>query len=183
MDVDLQNGQWRIMHFNQTDQANEWLGKNPVKWRISSLSHNLPLLHPVSEKVARNGSFSQFEHNHVLIPDLNLGIQNLKPFLGSCSKEPFLRVFDTGKTNNHAELIQLMNREWNNKNEEDVLMRTASFGHKRQRLDMCMKERGVHLEDIVSSVADEELLVPLTIISALRLRAWETDFRTFDCDS
>jgi hypothetical protein len=75
-----------------------------------------------------------------------------------------------------------MERDWHDKNQEDVVMRTASFGHSHQRLDMCMKETDMSSGHLASSVMQEELLVPFTIISALRLRAWETDLHTFNCD-
>jgi hypothetical protein len=181
VDVDFQHNQWRIMHLNQTDEANEWLGKSSVKEK-SKITHHLPGLQPVSEKRARNGTFDNLISDHMQIPELGLGIQYLDKFLRRCENEPFLRVFDTSKTKNRAELVQLMKRDWHDKNQMDVLMRTASFGHSHQRLDMCMKETGMSSGPLALSVMQEELLVPFTIISALRLRAWETDLHTFDCD-
>jgi hypothetical protein len=180
VDVDFQHQKWRIMHLNQTDEANEWLGKSSVNQK-SSVIHHLPQLQPVSEKRAWNGTFDNIS-DHMQIPELSLGIQYLDKFLRSCENEPFLRVFDTSKTKNRAELVQLMKRDWHDKNQGDVLMRTASFGHSHQRLDMCMKETGMSSGTLALSVMQEELLVPFTIISALRLRAWETDSHTFNCD-
>jgi hypothetical protein len=180
VDVDFQHQEWRIMHLNQTDETNEWLGKSSVIQK-SSVTHHLPQLQPVSEKRARNGTFGNVS-DHMQIPELGLGIQNLRQFLKRCDNEPFLRVFDTSKCKNKAELAQLMGRDWHDKNQEEVLMRTASFGHSHQRLDMCMKETGVSSGPLAWSVMQEELLVPFTIISALRLRAWETDLHTFNCD-
>jgi hypothetical protein len=181
VDVDFQNYQWRIMHLNQTDEANEWLGKSSVsEW--PKVVHHLPLLQPISEKRVRNGTYDNFISDHLQIPELGLGIQNMLKFLKRCDNEPFLRVFDTSKSKNKEELLQLMRRDWHDKNQEDVVMRTASFGHGHQRLDMCMKETDESSGHLASSVMREELLVPFTIISALRLRAWETDLHTFNCD-
>jgi hypothetical protein len=180
VDVDFQHQQWRIMHLNQTDETNKWLGESSMM-RKSSVSHYLPQLQPVSEKRAQYGKFDNIS-DHMQIPELGLGIQNLREFLKRCDNEPFLRVFDTSKSKNKEELVQMMRKDWHDKNQEDVVMRTASFGHAHQRLDMCMKETDKSSGHLALSVMREELLVPFTIISALRLRAWETDLHTFNCD-
>ena len=172
IDVDLDAHVWRIIHLNDTDEANKWLGTEPDGSSNTS-TQTLPDLFPILEEITQSGTFSDGPHG--IIPELELAIQNLDSFVDSCFQEPFLRVFDTTYDNPE----DLMQKKWDNKKDSKVLMRTASFGHGRQRLDMCMMERS--FTDNIDSTVEEGLFVPFAIISAMRLRAWEKDLRDFQC--
>ena len=62
--------------------------------------------------------------------------------------------------------------------DHEIVMRTASFGHGRQRLDMCIKEDTDFKKDIeVSKGVSEEFWVPFAIMVAYRERMYEMEGR------
>lgn len=92
--------------------------------------------------------------------------------------EPFVRVFRIPPTATEEDMRKVMDAKWTDKNDDSVLMRTASFGHGRQRLDMCLREGilgvGPFGADLIEETISANLLVPLAIMSSFRKRAYET---------
>jgi hypothetical protein len=165
----------------------------------------LPAFPPVEEKLFGNGSFTKVNKTnpHLHINGLDLSIANMWGFFTDCHQEPFLRVFDT--TDLHEiESRKMLDAMWDNKPNDRVVMRTASFGHGRQKLSMCVLEGEViesiedranndDMEDIVDFDSDDvedlddvhgiqdEMLVPFAIIAATRMRVKETGIRETWC--
>jgi hypothetical protein len=140
-----------------------------------------------SESVENNGTFSKVSstNNHMDIPELDFRIANMHQFIDSCDQEPFLRVYST-ELKPEDEKKKIGNKMWSNKYDEDIIMRTASFGHGRQRLDMCVKEElGSLKSDGTPSAGyvEDELFVPFAIITAHRLRLYEQRARSFSCQN
>jgi hypothetical protein len=181
VDVDLENKTWRAIKRNQSDEVNRFLAGQYDKG-----SRKVPPFSgAVLEVLVRNGTFSDVTRadKHMDISGLDLRIANMADFIDSCDHEPFLRVYRTADKS-EKEKEKIGDKLWSKKYDEDIVMRTASFGHGRQRLDMCVKEdsrvndaaRTPGRNDMV-----DELYVPMAIITAYRLRLWEQSTRTFLC--
>jgi len=198
VDVDLQHGLWRIMHLNDTDVANIWVAKNystPVSDK--DRAPELPEFAAISLRLIKNGTFNKVGEvrRHMYFPELELQIANMYDFLEAYEFEPFLRVFMTrGRTDEERQ--KMADAKWNNKPDENIVLRTASFGHWRKELHMCAREgelsdyklgrrssklrdSGYREEGQESGGISDDLLVPMAVISAERLRTWEMDLREF----
>lgn len=113
----------------------------------------------------------------MVIPELELYITNMYDFVSEFEQEPFLRVFNGHDKKNKA-LLDMISTQWKGERQDGVVMRTASFGHGRQRLDMCIQEGEVDgLDGRMVSGINEDLLVPFAIIQAYRLRYGQTGLR------
>lgn len=183
IDIDTDHRKWRQLHLSGPDTGNKWLAQ--LSNTAEPGRSRLPLLTKVTQTLIRNGSFSYGDKppQHIYIPELELMIGNAHEFARRCEYEPFIRVYNTQGLN-QDEMRQLGDQPWSSDSEDRVVMRSASFGHGRKRLDMCLRE-GPILPQIraytdKNAVADE-LLVPFGIISALRLRVWESAKRKFSC--
>ncbi|KAE8446968.1 hypothetical protein EG329_011450 [Mollisiaceae sp. DMI_Dod_QoI] len=174
IDVDLEHREWRMLRLNDTELVNQWLAYD---FRHQK---SLPSFYTVKSEIIKSGIFTTASKNdtHIHIGGLGMSIQNMYFFLDHSNQEPFLRVYDTlGLKNDQVK--SLLAKEWSSKSDDRVVMRTASFGHGQQRLDMCMKERDAYIidnsqigEGIPKSRRvtgfDDSSLVPFTIIAALR---------------
>lgn len=145
----------------------------------------LPQFAKLAQDVIHTGSFSYSNANpqYLHIPGTDFMIANIADFLNRCEYEPFIRVYNVfGMEKKDVRL--LADRPWSSDSEERVVMRGAAFGRGRKRLDMCIKEGPIrpHASEQTgrTEVADE-MLVPLAIISSLRLMIWETGRRKFEC--
>jgi hypothetical protein len=189
VDIDLQNQLYRVMHLNSTDVENEFLADGYKK-----SPSNLPTFEPLLEDLIATGTFSKPTSNykHMHIPKLNIAIANMYDFVDSCEQEPFIRVYQNLDTywdeseNETKRFAATLNKQWDTKTaapqEHELIMRTASFGHGRQRLDMCiLEEMGEDDGKLVSTGVYEHMFVPFAIIAASRRRAYETDSRSIAC--
>lgn len=179
VDVDLENRVWRVLRLNNSDEVNKFLaGQNEEG------SRRVPLFQPVNEICVINGTFNKVSssHKHMDIPELDLRIANMHGLIDTCEQEPFLRVY---RTNNKTEDVKksIGDNFWSSKYDKDIVMRTASFGHGRQTLDMCVKEEHVAQSSngLVKNVMGDDLYVPMALITAHRLRMWEQHSRVFRC--
>ena len=184
VDVDLYNNVWRLSHLNDTDKPTKWSAKGYTDFNPSDdFPTPHPRFQPLEMTVIKNGTFENpTDDIHMTIPELDLWVANMWDFTGSCNHEPFLRVFNMhNKT--LPEKQSIANSKWTNKNDDSVVMRTTSFGHGRQRLDMCVRQGNI--DGLGSAMTQqhvpEDLLVPFAIIAVTRLRVWETAMRGFGC--
>src|SRR4051794_35030327 len=135
----MMNHLWTIERINGTNDANKWQAEGNANADGKSFPQ-LPEFQPLQKEMVNNGSFSwvSAQDMHMHIPELNLSIANMHSFIDDCQQEPFLRVFHThGKPDQEAQ--SSLDKWWSQK-DDSVVMRTASFGHGRQRLTMCIKE-------------------------------------------
>jgi hypothetical protein len=200
IDIDIPSHIWRILRLNATDSVNAYLAtgyKSP-----SSLTH-LPTFYPVSETLISNGTFTHTskQEKHMYIPELNIGITNMHSYIHSCDIEPFIKIFQnlspywstTSSTStpsllpaDQAKFMAALDEPWDSKkkldDDHEVVMRTASFGHGRQKLDICIREDGeMRSGEEVSVGVYEDLWVPFAILAAYRERGMETGSRDNYC--
>lgn len=129
----------------------------------------------------------------MLVPELNIGIANMYQFVNDYYQEPFIKVYENlspywrmdAPGENPTPLLAeterfrtTLNEPWDSKKiispDHEVIMRTASFGHGRQRLDMCVKEDEVEMDGKwVSEGVHEEVWVPFAIMAAYKQRNYE----------
>ncbi|KAL3427936.1 hypothetical protein PVAG01_01445 [Phlyctema vagabunda] len=166
IDVDTTNRSWRLLNLSSSDNANQWMALGSyLPW--GKLWPEPPMFEHIQETLVMNGSYTEPTEKspHVRIPEVNLQMAYMYQFLEYCTNEPFLRVFNTaGKS--EAEIAQQVVERWSNEADDDVVMRTASFGHGRGKLTTCIKEKG-DIGDSIFRVSDDRF-VALAIISALR---------------
>ncbi|KAH8679580.1 hypothetical protein BGZ60DRAFT_524798 [Tricladium varicosporioides] len=193
IDIDMQHNLWRMMSLNDTDVANNWTA-NAAK--ISGYAPGtkilqlpvVPMFKPINETIIRNGTFTDVTNaaRHMHIPELGLSIANMYMFYQKCSFEPFMRVFNTSGLQGDAKgMASLLDSKWQGQYDDKVVMRTASFGHGRQKLSMCGKEGnaidlGAQSVPVKEGMQDE-MLVPFALMAAVRMRINETDYRSLDC--
>jgi hypothetical protein len=145
----------------------------------------LPQFAKVAQSVIRAGSFSYSNASpqYLHIPEIDFMIANIADFLSRCEYEPFIQVYNVFEMDKR-EVRLLAERPWSSDSEERVVMRGAAFGRGRKRLDMCIKEGPIRpqaSEQTGRKEVADELMVPLAIISSLRLMIWETGRRKFEC--
>lgn len=197
--VDLQYRLWAVTHTSGPNIGNNWLAtgwKSVTKQRVSdsTLTHlplptisHLPLLpefHKVDKEWISNGTFGKVHgsgknQQHMNFPEVGLMIQNMKNFVEDCQQEPFIRVFNTYGMSKF-EVQEMANRKWSNKNDESIVMRTASFGHGRRDVDMCIREgaiAGDETEGEQRTGVSERLMVPFAVMATYRMRVIETGLR------
>ncbi|KAH6683978.1 hypothetical protein B0J14DRAFT_465718 [Halenospora varia] len=193
IDIDMQHNLWRMISLNDTDIANNWTA-NAAK--ISSYVPGtkilqfpvVPMFKPINETVIRNGTFTDVTDaaKHMHIPELGLSIANMYMFYQKCSLEPFMRVFNTsGLQGDTKGMASLLDSKWQGQYDDKVVMRTASFGHGRQKLSMCGREGNVvdmGAQSVpVKEGMQDEMLVPFALMAAVRMRINETNYRSLDC--
>ncbi|CZR65441.1 uncharacterized protein PAC_15341 [Phialocephala subalpina] len=175
VDVDIENRAWRLMKFNATDLENKWLAYD---YRHHA---KIPTFSNTDFKIIENGTFSSVskEHNHMHIYGLDMDISNMNLFLDNTIHEPFLRVYDT-RDLGEDQIKTLLDKEWSSNSDSRVIMRTASFGHGRQDLDMCVKESEGYQAELDGGLPiprywsgiDDRNLVPFAIVSAYRAKLY-----------
>jgi hypothetical protein len=187
IDVDIPNNLYRILKLNTSDTENEYLAYN-----YKDSATELPTFHPVSEALISVGSFTAVSatQKHMFIPELNIGIANMHQFIHDYDQEPFVKIYQnlspywrTSIAGGPPTLLpaeqdsfrKTLNEPWDSKNpvplDHQLIMRTASFGHGRQRLDMCVQEDGG--EEGVSVGVYEDLWVPFAIMATFKQRMYE----------
>jgi len=195
IDIDIPSRLYRILHLNGSNAENEYMALG-----FKSSLTSLPTFHPLKETIISNGSFSKLtkEDKHMLIPELNIGIANMYSFIyGSAEQKPFIKIYQNQSPYWHSfapgarPLLfpmdislfnKTLNEPWDSTKklsiDHKLVMRTASFGHGRQRLDMCLKEDTDFKKDIeVSKGVSEEFWVPFAIMVAYRERMYEMEGR------
>jgi hypothetical protein len=193
IDIDIPSRLYRILHLNASNAENEYMALG----HKSSLT-SLLTFHPLEESIVSNGTFSKVtkEDKHMLIPELNIGIANMYSFIyDSIEQKSFIKIYQNqspywrssapgAPTSLFPTDISLFNKTlnepWDSKKrppvDHKVVMRTASFGHGRQRLDMCIKEDTDFKKGIeVSTGVSEKFWVPFAIMVAHRERMSEME--------
>jgi hypothetical protein len=184
VDVDADRRAWRILLLSGHDDINQWLAQLS-RSPIGPEKSRLPQAPKLTETLIRNGTFNYSDtiHKYILIPELDFMIGNVVDFVQRCEYEPFIRVFNAHGLNG-IERDFMGNLPWVSRSGDRVIVRGASFGYGRRRLDICLREGPIHPQaeghTDKNAVADE-LMVPLAIISALRHRVWESSGRKFKC--
>jgi hypothetical protein len=189
IDVDIRHQVYRVMHLNTSDTENEFLAHG-----YKTIPLYLPTFHPLSEEIVSNGTFTKTNstYKHMHIQPLNIAIANMYDFVNSCEQEPFIKVYQNmdsfwGESESRDRKFQaILNEPWDTKKvmpeEYELVMRTASFGHGRQRLDMCIQEEfGEDDGKLVSAGVFEDMFVPFAIMAASRRRAYETNSKVDNC--
>ncbi|TGO67206.1 hypothetical protein BOTNAR_0046g00080 [Botryotinia narcissicola] len=162
IDVDIDNGVWRELHFNGTDELTKWWASGRKQY---------PSVHPIFDNITTtesatklNGTFV-IRDGHLWMPDFDLIIQGLEDSRKHAEIEPFIRVFDTeGLPHSRTEKLLSPRWNWNNRHDPSIVMRTASFGHGRQRLDISNRE-----QQKLDGVSNGSIM-PLAVIAAFRMR-------------
>jgi len=191
IDVDIPNSLYRIMKLNKSDTVNEYLAYN-----YKDSATNLPTFHPVSEALISVGSFTAVSatQKHMFIPGLNIGIANMHQFIHDYDQEPFVKIYQnlspywrTSIAGGPPTLLpaeqdlfrKTLNEPWDSKNgvplDHQLIMRTASFGHGRQRLDMCIQEDGG--EKGVTVGVYKDMWVPFAIMASWKQRMYEQSLK------
>jgi len=101
----------------------------------------------------------------MVIPGLDIYLANIYDYAFRKEFEPFVRVF-RGAGREEEEMRRVLDSKWTDKNSKGLAIRTASFGHGQQRLDLCMRE-----SDGKPGVAGvgQDLLVALAILQSYKL--------------
>jgi hypothetical protein len=130
----------------------------------------------MTHALVRNGTFSMThaKNEHLLIPELNLAIANHWDFNDKYAQQLFLRVFNTSGLSGDAAMA-LLDTIWSSRGDSDkIIMRTASFGYGRKRLDMCIRESKPEIPAYIKQRGElgiaEVMYVPLAIIQAFRMQ-------------
>ena len=137
----------------------------------------------VLKRLTQPGPRGKEAKSYLYIPDLEYAIADFSDFLNRCEYEPFLRVYDTQGMETKS-IHELVNRGWTSKDESGSfreVMRTASFGHGRHGLETCLHMESFRTEQIDDGWDTPSIVVPLAIISSMRLRMWEMKVRGFRC--
>ncbi|KAB8291786.1 hypothetical protein EYC80_006581 [Monilinia laxa] len=168
IDVDLENAIWRMMELDGPDERTKWAAVGRKRDNAA-----LPAFENVNQTVIYNGTIEQLGP-HLWIPDFMMLIQGIDDARQHCEIEPFIRVFDVqGAPIEYYESLIQPKWNWSPEWDEYLMMRTASFGLGRQRLDMCVRENNFRTfefeEDKYKGVSDISF-VPLAIIASYRMR-------------
>ncbi|ESZ94521.1 hypothetical protein SBOR_5101 [Sclerotinia borealis F-4128] len=171
VDVDIDNGFWRVMHLDGPDERTKWWA---IGRRYSKVE--FPIFENINETEKLRGTIEK-RGPHLWLPEYKMIIQGVEDARQHCEIEPFVRVIDTSDApQKYVEKMLKSDWKWSNKWDPRVIMRAASFGHGRQRLDMCMREniyRTVEGEPSQVKGVDDLSLVPLAVIAANRMRMGE----------
>jgi hypothetical protein len=190
IDVDIQHTLYRIVHLNRSDTMNEYRAYN-----FKSSLTDLPTFHPVNEALLSDGTFTAINatEKHMLISELNIGIANMHQFVNDYYHEPFVQVYEnlspywridvpgekpTWLPAETGRFRATLNEPWDSKKiispDHEVIMRTASFGHGRQRLDVCVREDEEEMDGKwVSQGVHKKVWVPFAIMAAYKQRKYE----------
>jgi len=189
IDVDLRYQIYRMIRLDQQDVENQFIAQG---YKDSMTS--VPSFQPHTGEIIDKGTFTKpnSTYKHMHIPDLNIAIANMYGFVNDCEQEPFVKVYQNmndevwGTSEHDEKFTATLNEPWDSKKsvpmEHNLVMRTASFGHGRQGLDMCMQEELI--EDsgsFLEAGVYEDMFVPFAIMAAYRKRAYETGSRSFNC--
>lgn len=182
-DFDLDNWVYRLVKFDGPDERTKWLASGRKHHR-----DKLPIFDNVNQTEILNGTIEAKSGSHLYLPQANLVIQGILDTHRHCEMEPFIRVWDTqGSKRMEAGLMQTY-WNWDGKSNRNIGMRTASFGHGRQRLDMCVKEDNYFAPRWTTVQENEEELqnkyqenagvsdwsiLPLGMIASARMKASE----------
>lgn len=180
VDVDVQKNHWRMYRLSREDAETKWIAYES-KPDIVKSSPKLPEFLSITRTLLSNGTFtnSDSSNKHMHIPELNLSVSNHWYFHKAYHQRPFLRIFNTTGMS-AVDRNNLLNKEWTpSKDTERMVMRTASFGHGQQALDMCIREPDYFGIEAVQGKAaigfQEQMFVPLAIIQAIRFQTYRSD--------
>ena len=178
IDIDIPHHLYRVLHLNATDLENAYLAYG---YKYKSSLTSIPTFHPLSETLITNGTFSSVsdKEKHMLLPVINMGIADMHGFIMDYEQEPFVKVYQNHSPSSSSldSFNTTLAQPWDSKkkvNEEhEVVMRTASFGHGRQRLDVCVREQRDASRWREPVGVDERLWVPFAVLAAYRQRMEE----------
>ncbi|QSZ37858.1 hypothetical protein DSL72_008958 [Monilinia vaccinii-corymbosi] len=173
VDVDIDKGAWRLVELDGPDERTAWyaIGRKYTDSPLPTFAHT-------NETERYNGTLEK-RGTHLWLPEWEMVIQGIEDARRHHEIEPFIRVFDVQRAPDpgaYAQRLMQANWGWSPAWDEYVMMRTASFGHGRQRLDMCVRENYFLTEkgeeEKFRGVSDVSF-VPLAIILSYRMRMAE----------
>ncbi len=198
IDVDIAHQQWRLFSLNGTDAANQWLSYDSKQREFGQLPKVRSFPKPAEELLAA-GEFTPVNATEriMLLPELDLAILGMWGFLHKFEQEPFLRVVnitDYTEAMHHDKKLRIVEDGWTWTPHPREILRTASFGHGRQDLTVCVRENSHVLDpsDVQAENREKSVgapprqdiwgiqtyqLVPFAIISSYRQRIKETGVR------
>jgi hypothetical protein len=165
-------GRYRMHYMNDTDWKNVWLAKGS-RHSYENTIPPTPIFPPLNMTTLWNGTFYSPDANgrHVVIPERHLWMANMVDVVQYSGYQPFLRVYNSrGRTD--EEMLNLMDMKWDDKNtDESLVMRTASFGHGRQSLDLCIREGKLGRPQMeMYKMLSQDMLIPIAILASYRAR-------------
>lgn len=158
VDFDLHKHLWRIMNLTYA----------PSPGAAFNASAPPP---GTTESLFKEGTWTQtnLTSPHVLLPELSLQIPNFHYFTKNCVYQAFMKVYSTANLTS-AEIASQGTREWSPKNEKEVVMRTAAFGHTPDGLAVCARKGDYEVNGVGMKGLREDIVVPLGLMAALRLQ-------------
>lgn len=203
IDIDTLNNLWRTHYTSGPDESLIWDCESSKHYpNPKDALHPFPKLPLVTATHllpgGKNGTWIDpppgptYKARLTHFPELKLWANGLADFLKRHDYEPFLRIFQDLSLEDGDELPKHWLKRWSRKTQDDLVMRTASFGLGNQRLDMCVRggdlgrdaqwaENNKQWEGGLQMGVSEDALVAFAVISALRLRLLETGIREFTC--
>jgi len=105
---------------------------------------------------------------HVFMPELGLMITNLHFFTKNCQYQPYVAVFRT-EGMKQKDIDEQMDKKWESSSKDNVVMRTASFGHDGPvDMQVCAKrEDNVGAGGTVTKGLGDDAIVPMGLLAAL----------------
>jgi len=131
---------------------------------------------PWTETVDRNGSWVETskESPHLHFPELSLQMPNMDLFTKKCHYQPFMYAYRTDGMSDAAIKAQ-SEKKWSPKSKENVVLRTAVFGHNMHNgLQLCAKRedysvgKNAKKEGTIKKGLGEDVVVPLAVLQAMR---------------
>lgn len=139
-------------------------------WRmLSNTSHTETKI--TDMVLVKNGTWSDGSSgNHTHFPELDLHIPNTGFYKKSCLFRPFMKVYRTAGLSD-KEIEEIEKREWSSRSEDNVVMRTASFGHGIGKLEVCAlrNERRNGKHGVPIKGLQEDVMIPLGYLMTLRI--------------
>jgi hypothetical protein len=138
-------------------------------WRIMTPANSTS-----GETLVRTGTWTNTTAScpHATFPELKLQATNFHFFRKSCLYQPFVTVFRTDGMNS-VEIAQQSGKEWSRKSDNNVVMRTASFGAGQQSLEVCARRRDYDVAGMDNQVETwkglhDDVIVPLGLLAVTR---------------
>jgi hypothetical protein len=175
-DIDTFNRTWSLYSLNAKDLAirRQATGKDTLDDTHSGIWTSRT--QTVIPTLIQYGTFSLVnkENKHLFITELDVAMAKYWDFRDSFEQQPFLRIFDINNLNQSV-IDTMPDSEWSlTRDGSRIIMRTASFGHGRKRLDMCVREESAFASQKprVWTVhgLHEMMFVPLAIVQAFRVQ-------------
>ena len=130
----------------------------------------------VSSQRQYNGTFTS--DRHLILPALGLQVPDFVDFARNCKYEPFLKMYRGSGTLSE---IEKQAKESYRYDGGDVVLRTAAFGLKQRKLEICARRRDIVTDKgVVLEGLGDKLPVVAGLLASVRYEGWKTGRRS-DC--